>query len=52
MPPTGTPVEGSNGLLLEIDGKVVPNYAATMVSFEEGDVVKGKVVRIRLEALN
>jgi small subunit ribosomal protein S1 len=44
--PMGTPVEGSNGLLLEIDGKVVPNYAATMVSFEEGDVVKGKVVRI------
>jgi small subunit ribosomal protein S1 len=33
-------------LLLEIDGKVVPNYAATMVSFEEGDVVKGRVVRI------
>jgi small subunit ribosomal protein S1 len=33
-------------LLLEIDGKIVPNYAATMVSFEEGDVVKGKVVRI------
>jgi small subunit ribosomal protein S1 len=32
--------------LLEVDGKVVPNYAATMVSFEEGDVVKGKVVRI------
>jgi small subunit ribosomal protein S1 len=44
--PTGTPVEGSGGLLLEIDGKVVPNYAATMVAFEEGDVVKGKVVRI------
>jgi small subunit ribosomal protein S1 len=43
---TGSPVEGSNGLLVEIDGKVVPNYAATMVSFEEGDVVKGKVVRI------
>jgi len=43
---TGTPVEGSNGLLLEIDGKLVPNYAATMVSFEEGDVVKGRVVRI------
>jgi small subunit ribosomal protein S1 len=33
-------------LLLQIDGKIVPNYAATMVSFEEGDVVKGKVVRI------
>jgi len=44
--PTGTPVEGSGGLLVEVDGKVVPNYAATMVSFEEGDVVKGKVVRI------
>ncbi|HEX7244487.1 MAG TPA: 30S ribosomal protein S1 [Solirubrobacterales bacterium] len=43
---TGTPVEGSGGLLVEVDGKVVPNYAATMVSFEEGDVVKGKVVRI------
>jgi small subunit ribosomal protein S1 len=44
--PAGTPVEGSNGLLVEIDGKVVPNYAATMISFNEGDVVKGKVVRI------
>ncbi len=42
----GTPVEGSNGLLLEIDGQVVPNYAATMVRFDEGDVVNGKVVRI------
>jgi small subunit ribosomal protein S1 len=44
--PTATPVEGSGGLLLEIDGKIVPNYAATMVSFDEGDVVNGKVVRI------
>jgi small subunit ribosomal protein S1 len=44
--PSATPVEGSGGLLLEIEGKIVPNYAATMVSFEEGDVVKGKVVRI------
>ena len=33
-------------MLLEIDGKIVPNYAATMVSFDEGDVVNGKVVRI------
>ncbi|HEX3173096.1 MAG TPA: 30S ribosomal protein S1 [Solirubrobacterales bacterium] len=39
-------MEGSGGLLLEVDGKVVPNYAATMVVFDEGDVVKGKVVRI------
>jgi len=45
-PAAGSPVEGSNGLLVEVDGKVVPNYAATMVSFEEGDVVKGNVVRI------
>ena len=44
--PSATPVEGSGGLLLNIDGKIVPNYAATMVSFEEGDVVNGKVVRI------
>jgi small subunit ribosomal protein S1 len=44
--PSATPVEGSGGLLLQIEGKIVPNYAATMVSFEEGDVVNGKVVRI------
>src|ERR1700728_3048979 len=44
--PSATPVEGSGGLLLNIDGKIVPNYAATMVSFDEGDVVNGKVVRI------
>jgi small subunit ribosomal protein S1 len=44
--PAGTPVEGSGGLLLNVDGKIVPNYAATMVSFAEGDVVKGRVVRI------
>src|ERR671915_359894 len=48
-PPTTTDahvVEGSEGLLLEIDGRIVPNYDATMVLFEEGDVVTGKVVRI------
>jgi small subunit ribosomal protein S1 len=39
-------VEGSNGLLLEIDGQIVPNYDATLVPFSEGDVVSGKVVRI------
>jgi small subunit ribosomal protein S1 len=44
--PTATAVEGSDGLLLEIDGQIVPNYDATMVPFEEGDVVSGKVVRI------
>jgi small subunit ribosomal protein S1 len=31
---------------VEVDGRIVPNYAATIVSFEEGDVVNGKVVRI------
>jgi small subunit ribosomal protein S1 len=39
-------VEGSNGLLLEIDGQIVPNYDATMQPFEEGEVVTGNVVRI------
>src|SRR6201991_140745 len=39
-------VEGSDGVLLEIDGQIVPNYDAPIVPFEEGDVVTGKVVRI------
>src|SRR5690242_7506171 len=39
-------VEGSDGLLLEIDGRIVPNYDATITPFEEGDVVTGSVVRI------
>ena len=39
-------VEGSDGLLLEIDGQIVPNYDATFSLFEEGEVVTGLVVRI------
>jgi len=39
-------VEGSDGMLLEIDGQIVPNYDATFASFEEGDVLTGRVVRI------
>jgi small subunit ribosomal protein S1 len=39
-------VEGSDGLLLEIDGHIVPNYDATLHPFAEGDVVTGHVVRI------
>jgi small subunit ribosomal protein S1 len=39
-------VEGSNGLLIEVDGQIVPNYDATLVHFSEGDVVSGRVVRI------
>jgi small subunit ribosomal protein S1 len=50
MPPTeqssAKVVEGSNGLLLEIDGRIVPNYDATLHPFTEGDVVTGHVVRI------
>ena len=45
MPPDNA-VPGSDGLLLEIDGKIVPNYNATLKPFEEGDVVTGTVVRI------
>ena len=39
-------VEGSGGLLLEVDGKIIPNYDATLHPFQEGDVVTGHVVRI------
>ncbi|MHB8491700.1 MAG: S1 RNA-binding domain-containing protein, partial [Solirubrobacteraceae bacterium] len=39
-------MEGSGGLLLEIDGQVVPNYDATLTPVEEGEVVSGRVVRI------
>src|SRR5581483_3425199 len=39
-------VEGSDGLLLEVDGRIVPNYDATLQPFQEGDVVTGNVVRI------
>jgi small subunit ribosomal protein S1 len=45
-PQSANVVEGSNGLLLEIDGRIVPNYDATLQPFEEGDVVTGHVVRI------
>ncbi len=46
LTPEAHAVEGSNGLLLEIDGQIVPNYDATLVPFNEGDVVTGRVVRI------
>jgi small subunit ribosomal protein S1 len=44
--PDARVVEGSNGLLLEIDGEIVPNYEATFRPIEEGEVVTGNVVRI------
>src|SRR3990170_572065 len=46
LPPNATPVEGSDGLLIEVDGQILPNYDATLRHFDEGDVVTGKVVRI------
>ena len=46
-PTAAAPVApASNDFMIEVDGKLVPNYGATMVSFDEGDVVNGKVVRI------
>ncbi len=39
-------VDGSNGLLLEVDGQIVPNYDAAFREIEEGEVVTGHVVRI------
>ncbi len=44
--PQARVVDGSNGLLLEIDGQIVPNYDATFREIEEGEVVTGHVVRI------
>ncbi len=45
-PPEAKVVPGSDGLLLEVDGHIVPNYDATFTSFKEGEVVSGHVVRI------
>ena len=48
-PPAAPPAAtngGSVDLLIEVDGKLVPNYDATIKPFDEGDVVSGEVVRI------
>jgi len=45
-PATEAPPAGDNNLMIEVDGKLVPNYDATIKPFEEGDVVSGEVVRI------
>jgi small subunit ribosomal protein S1 len=42
----GNGAPSSDNLLIEVDGKLVPNYDATIHPFSEGDVVSGKVVRI------
>src|SRR6202043_682799 len=44
--PQARVVDGTNGLLLEIDGEIVPNYDATFRTIEEGEVVTGHVVRV------
>ena len=49
---TEQPESAGNGaaspddFMIEVDGKLVPNYDATIHPFSEGDVVSGKVVRI------
>jgi small subunit ribosomal protein S1 len=43
---TGNGAASTDNLLIEVDGKLVPNYDATIHPFSEGDVVSGKVVRI------
>ncbi len=45
-PSAGNGAASSDNLLIEVDGKLVPNYDATIHPFSEGDVVSGKVVRI------
>jgi small subunit ribosomal protein S1 len=42
----GNGAASSDNLLIEVDGKLVPNYDATIHPFSEGDVVSGQVVRI------
>jgi small subunit ribosomal protein S1 len=44
--PAAPPSQASDDLLIEVDGQVVPNYAATIKPINEGDVVSGEVVRI------
>jgi small subunit ribosomal protein S1 len=45
-PATQAPPAPDNNFLIEVDGKLVPNYDATIKPFDEGDVVSGEVVRI------
>ena len=45
-PDGAAPATAPTDLLIEVDGKLVPNYDATIKPFDEGDVVTGEVVRI------
>jgi small subunit ribosomal protein S1 len=40
------PTNGADDFMIEVDGKLIPNYAATIKPISEGDVVNGEVVRI------
>lgn len=46
IPQSAEVVDGSDGLLLKVDGQIVPNYDATVIEFDDGDVVTGQVVQI------
>jgi small subunit ribosomal protein S1 len=39
-------LQGGHELMIEVDGKMIPNYDATIMTFEEGDIVTGTVVRV------
>ena len=43
---TEAPQPSSDDLMIEVDGQLVPNYAATIKPINEGEVVSGEVVRI------
>jgi small subunit ribosomal protein S1 len=47
MPQTNAEIMTAEpGVWVEVDGKLVPDYDAKIVSFEEGDVLTGLVVRV------
>ena len=39
-------LQGGQDLMIEVDGKMIPNYDATIMTFEEGGIVTGTVVRV------
>ena len=39
-------LQGGQDLMVEVDGQMVPNYDATLITFQEGDIVTGTVVRV------
>jgi small subunit ribosomal protein S1 len=43
---SGEKLQGGQELMIEVDGKMIPNYDATIMTFEEGDIVTGTVVRV------